>query len=81
MTTNIKHYNTENLSTSFVLKGVTSEPKDVSSASISLSFYAPFYYGVSDKVTLEEADIKALTKLIEGKGNKTFKFPRLLRRQ
>lgn len=61
-------------STSFVLKGVTSEPKDVSSSSISLSFYAPFYYGVSDKATLEEADIKALTKLIEGKGNKTFKF-------
>ena len=61
-------------STSFVLKGVTSEPKDVSSASISLSFYAPFYYGVSNKATLEEADIKALTKLIEGKGNKTFKF-------
>jgi hypothetical protein len=46
----------------------------VTSSSISLSFYAPFYYGVSDKETLEEADIKALTKLIEGKGDKTFKF-------
>lgn len=61
-------------STSFSLKGVTSEPKDVSSSSIALSFYSPFYYGISDKATLEESDIKGLTKLLEAKGNKTFKF-------
>lgn len=61
-------------STSFILKGVTSEPKDVSSSSVGLSFYEPFYYGVSEKSVLEESDIKGLTKLIEAKGNKTFKF-------
>lgn len=44
------------------------------SKSISYTFVSPYYVGVSSTDTLTETDIKALTKKVEVKGNKTINY-------
>lgn len=44
------------------------------SKSVSYTFVSPYYTGVSSTDTLTETDIKALTKKVETKGNKTINY-------
>ena len=44
------------------------------SKSISYTFVSPYYVGVSDTDILDETGIKALTKKVEVKGNKTISY-------
>ena len=40
----------------------------------SFTFVYPYYYGSLDSGVLDEASIKGLTKVVQTKGNKTFRF-------
>ena len=51
-----------------------SDGKNNVSKSISYTFVSPYYTGVSTTNTLTETDIKALTKKVETKGNKTINY-------
>ena len=51
-----------------------SDGKNNVSKSISYTFVSPYYTGVSTTDTLTETDIKALTKKVETKGNKTINY-------
>ena len=51
-----------------------SDGKNNVSKSISYTFVSPYYTGVSTTGTLTETDIKALTKKVETKGNKTINY-------
>lgn len=51
-----------------------SDGKNNVSKSISYTFVNPYYVGVSTTDTLTETDIKALTKKVETKGNKTINY-------
>ena len=51
-----------------------SDGKNNVSKSVSYTFVNPYYVGVSSTDTLTETDIKALTKKVEAKGNKTINY-------
>ena len=51
-----------------------SDGKNNVSKSISYTFVSPYYVGVSDTDILDETGIKALTKKVEVKGNKTISY-------
>ena len=51
-----------------------SDGKNNVSKSVSYTFVSPYYVGVSSTDTLTETDIKALTKKVETKGNKTINY-------
>ena len=51
-----------------------SDGKNNVSKSVSYTFVNPYYIGVSSTDTLTETDIKALTKKVETKGNKTINY-------
>lgn len=60
----------------FQAKATDASGKVVSANTGSFSFVYPYYYGVveADKATLTEDEIKAMTKKVEGKGNKSHAF-------
>lgn len=51
-----------------------SDDKNTISKTISYTFVNPYYVGVSDTDILDETGIKALTKKVEVKGNKTIDY-------
>ena len=66
-------YNTD-ITTNKTFTLTASDGKNNVSKSISYTFVSPYYVGVSSTDTLTETDIKALTKKVETKGNKTINY-------
>ena len=59
--------------TSFTAR-VTDDTKAYTGGNVSFSFVYPYYHGVMDKREVESADVVALTKVVQSKGNKTFTY-------
>lgn len=53
---------------------VTDATKAYTGGNVSFSFVYPYYHGVMDKREVESADVVALTKVVQAKGNKTFTY-------
>ena len=66
-------YNTD-ITTNKTFTLTASDGKNNVSKSISYTFVSPYYVGVSSTGTLTETDIKALTKNVETKGDKTINY-------
>ena len=66
-------YNTD-ITTNKTFTLSANDGKNNVSKSVSYTFVSPYYTGVSTTDTLTETDIKALTKKVETKGNKTINY-------
>lgn len=53
---------------------VTDATKAYTGGNVSFNFVYPYYHGVMDKREVESADVVALTKVVQSKGNKTFTY-------
>ena len=53
---------------------VTDATKAYTGGNVSFNFVYPYYHGVMDKREVESADVVALTKVVQAKGNKTFTY-------
>lgn len=59
--------------TSFTAR-VTDTTSSYNGGNVSFNFVYPYYHGVMDKREVESADVVALTKVVQAKGNKTFTY-------
>ena len=59
--------------TSFTAR-VTDTTSSYNGGNVSFNFVYPYYHGVMDKREVESADVVALTKVVQTKGNKTFAY-------
>lgn len=53
---------------------VTDTTSSYNGGNVSFNFVYPYYHGVMDKREVESADVVALTKVVQAKGNKTFTY-------